>query len=799
MKKFVRRLFAGVTALLLLVALIAWLLLRASLPDTDGEILVSGLSNVATIERDAAGIPVIIAHDRVDLAFATGFAHGQDRFFQMDLIRRQAAGELSEVVGAVALNVDKRNRFHRFRSRAADVLKLASPADKELLQRYADGVNAGRESLGVKPFEYFVLGEEPQPWRAEDSILVVYAMFMDLNDSRARKEVQRGFAHKVLPAEVYVWLYPQGTRWDAPLMGEARGDIPVPSAEVFSLREVLDTAPAATEQGRAPLPGSNNWAVSGAHTENGRALVSNDMHLGLNTPNIYYRARLVVASDDTAGERRLDVSGVTLPGAPFVVAGSNTRVAWGYTNSYGDYTDAVVLQPGAAEGTYKTPDGDLPFVRYTESIAVKGGDPIAYDIRETVWGPVIDDVDYPDGEVAVSWIAHKPDAINLNLLQLETASSLSEALDIANTMGMPPQNFVAGDADGNIGWTIAGKIPLKSAFDAMLPADWSEEAGWRGWVASSDYPRIVNPESGRIWTANARVSDADALRIIGDGGYDLGARAQQIRDSLFAKESFTPTDMLAIQYDDRALFLTPWRNLLLEVLNDETIAGNADLAEYRRLAEDWIPRASPESVGYRLVRAFRLEVERRVFQALTTPVRDAYGENVPLRKSNQFEAALWSLVTEQPLHLLPANYANWDELLVAAVQQNIDYLKENYPGPLWSRTWGEFNTASIRHPLSSSIPILGRYLDMPADGLNGDANMPKAQGPSFGASERFSVSPGDEANGLLHMPTGQSGHPLSAYYRKGHSDWVKGLPSPFLPGVAEHTLTLTPERGKMAR
>lgn len=798
MKKFLRRLLMGVIASFLLVVLLGWLTLRASLPKTDGEISVPGLTDIATIQRDAAGIPVITARNRGDLAFATGFAHGQDRYFQMDMIRRQAAGELSEVVGAVALNLDKRNRFHRFRARATDAFRSASVADRKLLQRYADGVNAGRESLGARPFEYFVLGVEPRPWRAEDSIVVVYAMFLDLNDSRAVKEVQRGYAHNVLPAEVYAWLYPQGTPWDAPLMGEHRALLGIPDAGTYSLRDIEDIAPETNEEGRPPLAGSNNWAVSGALTENGRALVSNDMHLGLNAPNIYYRARLIVDGDGKKNPDR-DVTGLTLPGAPFVVAGSNTKVAWGYTNSYGDYTDAVVLQPGAKKDTYKTPDGNLSFVRYTEQINVKGAEPVQFEIRETVWGPVRDDVDYPDGEVAVSWIAHKPDSVNLNILQLETAGSLVEALDIANTMGMPPQNFVAGDAQGDIGWTIAGKIPKKTAFDAMLPADWSQEAGWQGWVASADYPRVVNPESGRIWTANSRVSDAEALRVIGDGGYALGARARQIRDSLFAKESFTPSDMLAIQYDDRALFLSPWRELLLEVLNEAALAANPELAEYRRLVEEWIPRAVPDSVGYRLVRAFRLEVERRAFQTLMAPVREAYGDDVSLRRSNQFEGPLWTLVTERPLHLLPANYENWEQFLVAAVQANLEYFNENFEGPLSARTWGEVNTASIRHPLSRGLPYFATHLDMPTDPLNGDVDMPKAQGATFGASERFSVSPGDEANGLLHMPTGQSGHPLSEYYRKGHSDWVDGLPSPFLPGDAVHTLTLTPTDGKMTQ
>lgn len=789
MRRILVRGFGAVLVLVLLLAIVAWLGLRASLPELDGEVSVAGIEDAVTIERDSDGIPVITASNRQDLAYGTGFAHGQDRFFQMDLIRRQAAGELSELVGAAALEVDKRYRFHRFRSRAQVVFDAASDAERALMEAYAAGVNAGLASLDARPFEYFVLGSEPRTWDARDSLLAVYAMYMQLNDSRAIKETRRGLAHRVLPAEVYAWMYPQGTSWDAPIMGEARSAAGIPSADVYSIRHIPDTAPPANEQGRYPLRGSNNWAVSGALTTNGRALVSNDMHLGHAVPNIWYQARLRVE-----GPEGRDVAGVTLPGAPFVISGSNTYVAWGYTNSYGDWTDAVVLQPGDEEGTYKSPEGDRKIKTVVETINVKDGDPVEYEIRETIWGPINDDIEYPGGDIAVSWIAHKPEGLNLRLLDLETVTSVHEALDVANTMSMPPQNFVTGDAGGNIGWTIAGQIPRKAGFDPMLPADWSSEHGWQGWLDPSEYPRVVNPESGRIWTANARVTDAEALRIVGDGGYDLGARASQIRDGLFAKETFTPEDMLAIQYDDRALFLSRWRDLLLDVVDDEAIAANPALAEYRDLVVNWIPRAVPESVGYRLVRAFRLEVERRLFHALMAPAWALYGEGVRLRVSNQFEGPLWTVVTEQPMHLLPSDYQDWQQLMLAAVEQNIAWFTGNFEGPLSGRTWGEANTASIRHPLSRNIPVLGGYLDMPADQLNGDLDMPKAQGPTFGASQRYAVYPGDEESSFLHMPTSQSAHPLSGFFGRGHDDWVDGRSNPFLPGKPAYTLTLNPDR-----
>lgn len=792
MVKLLFRVAASVVILAVALMLILWASVRASLPDIEGAVTVAGLTAPATIARDRFGIPVITAETRSDLAFATGYAHAQDRFFQMDLIRRQAAGELSALFGAAAVDIDKRYRLHRFRDLARAVLDAARTADRQVLERYAMGVNAGLDSLDARPFEYLLLREDPEPWAAEDTVLVVYAMFMQLNDSRARKDVRRGFAHRVLPSEVYDWLYPQGTPWDAPIMGDARDVAPFPSAEVYSVRDMTIDVPAARERGGAPLDGSNNWAVGGALTGTGRAMVSNDMHLGLSVPNIYYQARLV-----QAGGSPRDVTGVSLPGTPFVVAGSNRHIAWGYTNSYGDWSDAVVLQPGVSPGTYRTADGDLPFREYVHRIVVKGGEPLDYVVRETVWGPVDETVRYPDGEIAISWLAHRPGAVNLRIMELETAKTVNDALAIANTMGMPPQNFVVGDAGGNIGWTIAGQIPVKADYDAMVPADWSEGGGWTGWRAAYEYPRVVNPASGRIWTANARVADAEALEVIGDGGYDLGARARQIRDGLLARDSFSPADMLAIQYDDRAVFLGRWRGLLLRILDDEAIDGNAALAEYRRLVDEWVPRASPGSVGYRLVRGFRLDVKAKVFAGLIAPAAETYDEPVEFLESNQIEAPLWQLVTEQPAHLLPANFASWDALLLAAVEENLRWLTDRFDSPLADRNWGEYNTARIQHPLSRAIPQLADWLDMPADRLNGDSNLPKAQGRAFGASERFSVSPGDEENGLMHMPTGQSGHPMSDFYRAGHDNWVHGEPSPFLPGEAAFTLTLEPSDGTL--
>ena len=779
-------------ALLLLVAVLATsatLLVRASLPALDGELTFAGLDAPVNVARDASGIPTITAESREDLAFATGFVHAQDRFFQMDLARRKAAGELAALVGPAALRLDRQSRLHRLRSRARVVIERMAAAERSILDAYVAGVNSGLQSLGARPFEYFVLRSAPTPWHGEDSLLVGYAMFIELNDENATRDVQRGLAKLALPEQVFTWLYPDGTQWDAPLRGSSVAPGDLPDAENFDLREWHEQGQAATlvdEEGL--MPGSNNWAVAGRLTASGRALVANDVHLGIAVPGVFYRARLI-----QTGSGARDTNGVTLPGVPVMVTGSNGNIAWALTNSYGDWTDAVLLREGESANSYLTPDGERHYVEHLELIEVKGGDDVELLVRETIWGPVLPASSHPEGEIAVSWIAHAPDGINIAQLGLETAADVQEAIRIANRVAIPPQNFVVGDAQGNIAWTIAGRIPVRGAADSRVPSDWSTGEGWSGWVAPAHYPKIVNPESGRIWTANTRVVDGQGHAMLGDGGYALGARATQIRDDLMQREEFSPVDMLAIQLDDRALFLRRWQALLLQVLDEKALADSPRRAEYRRLVADWVPAAVAESVGYRLVRAFRRNVRERAFRMLTLPVRAKFGDAAELRISNQFEAPLWQLVSEQPAHLLSADYAGWQDFLLRSVDEVLERHTQDFAGPLASRTWGEANVADIRHPLSRALPILSGWLDMPVEPLDGDQHMPRVQRPSFGAAERFAVAPGDEASGYLHLPGGASGHPGSPYYRAGHADWTRGLPSSFLPGVAEHQLELLPQ------
>lgn len=782
---------------------------RASLPTLDGRV-AAPVTAPTTIARDEYGIVAISGATRRDVAFATGYAHAQDRFFQMDLARRRAAGELAALVGRVALDLDRRTRVHRFRALARTIVASHLPAPyRELVDAYTEGVNAGLASLSRAPFEYDLLRAVPEPWKAEDCILAVHSMFLALQNDRGAFESDRGVMRDVLPEPLAAFLTATGGDWDSPLDGHAlpAPAIPQPEDVDLSVPRAAERTPMAPPVGTtgvaldghlssatledrvSPLhAGSNNWVVSGAHTASGRAIVANDMHLNLSVPHIWYRAAL--SWNSAAGART--ISGVMLPGAPAVVVGSNTDVAWGFTNSEGDWSDLVLLEspPGEVD-SYLTPEGIARFEHHEERIAIKGEADETLDVRWTIWGPVIDE-DHRGRPRALRWTAHDPEAVNLDLLGMEDARTTAEAVAVAQRSGIPAQNIVIGDSRGSIAWTIAGRIPRRVGCDGSEPRSWATgSCGWQGFLQPSTAPLVMDPPSGWIVTANNRIASGEQLAAIGVGRYDEGARASSIADGLRTLSGAKAVDMLPIQLDDRARFLERWRTLALKVLDEAGVRLTPDREAFRALVDiTWTGRASIDSSGYRLVRTFRAAVAEILLSSLTRDCKLADPRFDPLYSTN-YEGPIWKLATERPAHLLDSRFTTWQDLLLAAIDQAVAAVRVDGE-PLERRTWGERNTLRMRHPLSGAVPWAQSWLDMPSDPLPGDAHMPRVQAVSHAASERLAVSPGLEAEGYLHMPGGQSGHPWSPHYRDSHAAWAAGAPQAFLPGNPRHTLVLEP-------
>ena len=686
---------------LVLVAVVAAVFLtrhrlRASLPLLDGSLQLAGLSAPVTVTRDALGVPTVHGRTRIDVARATGFLHAQDRFFQMDLTRRRAAGELSALVGRRALTIDRKIRRHRFRSEAQSAIKEMSPDNVAVLEAYTAGVNSGLQALGSPPFEYLLLRQSPQPWRVEDSLLVVLAMFITLQDDDGTYESVLATMHDVLPPPMFEFMASPGTEWDAPVVGE-RFTVPaIPGPDVYNLRARrlptpdLQLPSVAFGNDRVSFGGwelgvgtsdrealgSNNWVVSGRLTADGAPLLANDMHLDVRVPNTWYRAQLEWPdAADAAQTHRL--VGVTLPGSPALVVGSNTFIAWGFTNTYADWSDHVVLEIDPNDpGRYRTSSGWRTFVTYDEVIQIAGEADHHEPVRWTIWGPVLGS-DHQGRERAYRWVAHSGSQLGAAVIPLENAKTVRDAFRDVHGLGTPGQNMVVADRSGHIGWTVYGSIPRREGTDGRLPASWADgRTTWNGWLADVDYPNLIDPPAGRIWTANARVVDGPMLAKLGDGGYEVGSRATIIRDRLAARGQFAAADMLDIQLDTRAVFLSRWRDLILRTLTPDIVSRRIDRATFRDLVErSWDGHASPQSVGYRFTRMFRDQVSDAVFTFLLTEcyAADVNFDHTALRRR---EGPLWKLITERPMHLLDPQFDSWDELLVQAVDEVIERAKE---------------------------------------------------------------------------------------------------------------------------
>jgi penicillin amidase len=799
--RWLRFLISLLVLVVLAALLTGWAMMYGSLPRMSGERNLAGLTDAVAVTRDAEGIVTVQAKSRDDIDYALGYVHAQERYFSMDLMRRVAAGELAELVGPAALDSDLNHRRHRLRAVVETAYAQLPPEQRQQLIRYAAGVNAGLADLHVRPWEYLLLRSQPRAWRPEDTFLVIAAMYLDLNeDGRNQRELRIIQMRSELPEPLVDFLLAPNPDWEAPLTGDLSRPPVIPGQDVFDLRKTTPTASTgdagALAAAVAPAlddrrPGSNSFAVAGNLSDNGAAMLANDMHLGLRVPNIWFRARLRYNDSATPNGTR-DVNGVTLPGTPGMVVGSNGLIAWGFTNSYGDWQDWFRVQRDPQDKSrYKVPEGWASIETHNEVINVKGAAAHTLTVEDTRWGPIMA-TDADGTPLALSWIGGMAHGYNVDVALLERMNTAHAALDLAPQLGMPPQNLLVADNAGHIGWTIAGNsIPLRAAVDPQRVVDSSQaQNDWKGWLPAAQYPRIEDPADGRLWTANNRTVDGAELALLGDSGHDLGARAQQIRDDLRARNSFSPGNLLDVQLDNRALFLGRWQRLL-----QDTLASTQEpaLVQLRQLTAQWTGRAAVDSVDYRLVRAFREQVFKDALAPFIERLKTRYSDFAWPNASSS-EAAVWAMLRDKPMNLLDPKYSDWDSLLVDAAREVVNALGKQ-PGGLSARTWGEANRAAIDQPLARVLPSpLARWLNMPADALAGDTNMPRVAGPAFGASERIDVSPGHEAQSILHMPGGQSDNPLSPFYGAGHEDWVNGRPTALLPGPDRYTLTLRPTR-----
>jgi len=813
-----------VLIVLLLAALLAaiWLhsIARSALPQLDGTISVPGLAAPVTVTRDNHGIPTIEADNLHDLFFAQGYVTAQDRLFQMDATRRYAAGELAEVVGESQLEHDRQQRILGMRQAALKMVELLSPAVRAQFEAYARGVNAFIESHRDRlPIEFRILRYAPKPWTIEDSTLMGAYMVETLSTSPRHALVREKILAKLGP-ELTADLFVNSSWRDRPptvvrkTLDQAPADQDEDEDEdeesgvnsaVTSLTRFHSAPPAFLFFKNQPaffddpplVLGSNNWVISGAHTVSGKPLLANDMHLGHQMPNLWYEAHLGCTNPDC---NNFDVAGVTLPGLPYVIVGHNQRIAWGFTN-LGPTVMDVYVETFNAAGQYLTPDGwKMPGQR-REIIHVKGKPDVIVGVALTRHGPIVtDQVPGETRKLALRWTLY--DGIRSPFFALNSAQNWTEFQKALSQFDAPAQNVVYADVDGNIGYHATGKIPIRVAGDGSLPENGSDNAHeWTSYIPFEKLPGVFNPSSGIIATANGRIAPKKYPYSISTE-WEAPWRTARIYRVLESGRKFSAADMLSLQTDIYSELDRMFADRFVYAVDHVSKALTRAKAAAEILRQ-WDGRMTADSAAPTIaVRSreelVRLLLEPKLGAAPSDPKQAEATLNWKSYKWMMETIWLENVVQHQPHRWLPDAYANYDELLNAAVENAVT--GPAAPKDLNSWMWGKVNSVEIQNPVLEQIPVLRHWTGPGIRQQSGSPFTVKATARTYGPSERMTVDLANLDKSTINLVTGEAGNFLSPYYMDQWNAWYDNFtfPWPFSAQATQkasnHTLVLKPEK-----
>ncbi len=811
-------LLLGSLVLVVILGAAAWVysIARDALPQLDGTLQIQGLSAPVTVTRDGHGVPTITAANIIDLFFAQGYVTAQDRLFQMDGMRRYAAGELSEIVGDAQLDHDRQQRILGLRVAARKTVDLVAPEDRARFEAYARGVNAYIESHRTRlALEFRILGYSPRPWTPEDSMLVAGQMVEDLSTSPKNALIREKILAKLGPeltADLYVnssWhdhpptashlsLEQDTNKKDRDDRDEDNNDEEDsgPDNSVTHLNDIPNGPALARHPGCFPRDlhltlGSNNWVVSGAHTVSGKPLLSNDMHLDHQMPNLWYEAHLRCGN--------FDVAGVTLPGMPYVVVGHNQRIAWGFTNVGPTVEDAYIETFNAA-GQYLTPDGWKQPEHRNEVIHVKGKPDVIVDVMLTRHGPIVSELSPGETrKIALRWTLY--DGIRNPFFALNSAQNWEEFRRAFSEFDAPGQNVVYADVDGNIGYQTTGKIPIRAAGDGSLPENGSDNAHeWTGYIPFEKLPSVLNPPSGILATANSRITP-DGYPYSISTEWEAPWRSDRIYRVLSSGKKFAPADMLALQTDifseaDR-FFAERFVYAVDHARNPSARAKAA--AEIMR---QWDGRMTADSAAPTLSVHTREQLTRLLLEPKlgASPNGSQPGPELSWESYEWPMRSVWleNVLQHQPKQWLPETYPNYEELLTAAVEAAVG--NPHTPQDLNSWKWGQQNPVEIQNPVLGKIPVLKRWTGPGLKEQSGSGYTVKASTRYEGPSERITVDFSNLDQSTLNLVTGEAGNFLSPYYMDQWGAWYEGytFPLPFSQQAVEkaraHELVLMPAK-----
>ncbi len=769
---------------------------RSALPQLDGTLHVPGLFARVTVIRDAHGVPTIEASSLQDLFFAQGYVAAQDRLWQMDTLRRFAAGDLAEILGEDLLGHDKEQRILGMRQAARKTLEVSSATARFHLESYAKGVNAYIASRQNRlPLEFRLLRYKPRPWTPEDSMLIASQMVKDLNHGSFEQALTREKILSKLGPDLTEDLYVNSSAYDLPPTAvhpeieRFRDDREIDFGGEKSIRHVTTAMPLVptANSDDPPVVGSNNWVVAGNHTVSGKPLLSNDMHLGHQMPNLWYEAHLLCGS--------FDVAGVTLPGMPYVIVGHNQRIAWGFTNINPTVED-VYVETFNDQGQYLTPGGWKQPEHRSEIIRIKGRPDATIDVALTRHGPLISElVPGEKRKLALRWTLY--DGIRIPFFDLDSAHNWGEFRQALSEFDAPGQNTVYADLDGNIGYQATGKVPIRATGDGSLPeAGSDDDHEWTRYIPFDSLPRIYNPPAGIIATANSRITPSIYPYSISTG-WEAPWRSARIYRVLRSGRRFSAADMLTLQLDIYSQLDVHAAEQFVRAI-DHAKNPSAKARQAADLLRVWDGRMTADSAAAAIEFQSRAELVRLLLEPRLGPAPEDPDKGFSWKSYHWGMQSVWleNVIYQRPQRWLPSAYPNYDELLTAAVEAALN--KAGSPSDPAGWRWGPSHPVEIQHPLFGRIPILRRWSGPGLQPQSGSGFSVKAGTRTHGPSERLTVDFGNFDRSTLNLVTGEAGNLLSPYYMDQWKAWYEGFTFtlPFskqaVERQAQHRLALDP-------